>query len=105
MKLTPHADRVIVRRDTEEERKIGNIILPQSAWLEYAMGTVVEVGPGPCGETGRCVMTSKPGDRVIFPPSLAREVPVRAADGYDVTYHVIRQHEISLTVDEEKSAA
>lgn len=101
-KLTPSADRVIVRPDNLAERKIGSIIIPQTAWEEYVTGEVVAVGPGPTGEHGSCPMTSKVGDRVIFPPSLGRKVPVTNDEGKEEDYIVIRQHEITITVEQEK---
>lgn len=96
--LIPSVDRVVIQVENEQERKIGSIIVPQTAWLEYQTGIVVAVGPGPSGESGRGAMHSKVGDRVIFPPSLGRKVPVRRDDGHDDEYIVIRQHEIALTI-------
>lgn len=98
------ADRVIIKPDNVEERKIGSIILPQNAWAEYLQGTVIDVGPGPTGEHGTCPMTSKVGDKVIYPPSLGRRVPVTQEDGTEIEYHVVRQHEITITVSKPAEA-
>ena len=96
--LIPSVDRVIIEVENEAERKVGSIFIPATSWLEYQSGRVVAVGPGPSGESGRGPMTNKVGDRVIFPPSLGRRVPVRQADGFDKEYVVIRQHEIAITI-------
>jgi len=97
--IRPSADRVIIDPDSEEERRVGGIIIPQTSWQEYHTGIVVAVGPGPTGEHGSCPMTSKVGDRVVYPPSLGRKVPVVDTDGVEHEYVVIRQHEIAVTVD------
>jgi chaperonin GroES len=45
-KLTPLADRVLVRPIKEDEVTAGGVILPQNAQEKPKRGTVVAVGPG-----------------------------------------------------------
>lgn len=59
MNLTAYGDKVIIRRDAEIN-KIGNIILPDSAVIRAANGTVVSVG--------KLVDGIKAGDRVCYDP-------------------------------------
>lgn len=101
LNLIPSADRVIIKPDADSEKKIGSIIIPQTAWQEYTTGEVVAVGPGPTGEHGSCPMTSKVGDRVIFPPNLGRAIPVSDEAGVTQDYIVLRQHEVSITLQED----
>lgn len=101
--LKPSADRVIIEPDIQGEKKMGSIILPGNMWDEYRMGTVVAVGPGPTGEHGTCPMTSSIGDRVIYPPTLGRTIPVPQSDGSTKDYAVIRQHEISITIGSDEA--
>lgn len=105
LKLIPSADRVIIKPDPKAEaRKAGSIFLPDSFWQEHRTGTVIAVGPGPTGETGRCPMTSKPGDKVVFAPALGRPISI-SPDSIDEEYYVIRQHEIQVTITEEVTGA
>src|ERR1044071_9010864 len=101
MKVTPSADRVVIERiEPNEKITTGGIVIPATNYEEYKFGRVVAVGKGPCGESGNCEMNSKPGDYVLYPPSLGRiQVAVPQGDGSEKTYDVIRQHEITLTLE------
>jgi chaperonin GroES len=46
MKLTPLADRVIVKPVEEAEQKKGGIIIPDTAKEKPRQGEVIAVGPG-----------------------------------------------------------
>ena len=67
MKIKPLNDRVLVKREDEEETTAGGIVLPGSAKEKSSKGTVVEVGPGALQDDGsRRPMSVKVGDKVIF---------------------------------------
>lgn len=65
--IKPLYDRVIVRRDDEEETTPGGIVLPGSAKEKSNQGKVLAVGDGAFGDDGkRKPMTVKVGDKIIF---------------------------------------
>ena len=62
MKLTPLADRVIIKPAPAEEKTVGGIIIPDTAKEKPLKGTVIAVGPGTKDE----VMELKDGDTVLY---------------------------------------
>lgn len=74
VKLQPLGERVVLRRETAEEKTAGGIVLPDTAKDKPARGTVVSVGDGRVLDDGRrSALQVKVGDRVIF-SSYAGEV-------------------------------
>jgi len=73
-------DRVLVRRDTKEDKTPGGLLLPDTAKERPQRGTVLAVGPGKPhrDREGRMPMQVKAGDRVLFPRYAGGDVP-----GYD----------------------
>ena len=67
MKIRPLHDRVIVRRQEEEETSAGGIVLPGSAQEKPNQGEVIAVGSGRVLDNGeaRAVDVSV-GDTVVF---------------------------------------
>lgn len=67
MKIRPLHDRVIVRRQEEEQTSAGGIVLPGSAQEKPNQGVVVAVGSGRVLDSGetRAVDVSI-GDTVVF---------------------------------------
>ena len=67
MKLRPLGDRVIVRRNDEEETTEGGIVIPGSAAEKPSQGEVLAVGPGRTLDNGEIQAPSvKKGDVVVF---------------------------------------
>ena len=67
MGLKPIGDRIIVRRESAEEKTSGGIILPDTAKNKPQRGEVLAVGPGKQKEDGaRLPMQLKAGDHVLF---------------------------------------
>lgn len=67
MKIRPLNDRVVVRRNAEEEKTAGGILLPGSAKEKPNKGEVVAIGDGRMLVSGEIVPLSvKVGDKVIF---------------------------------------
>ena len=87
MKLTPLADRVILKMLEAEETTKGGIILTASA-------EVISVGPGGMVDGHDVVMTVKPGDKVITSKYSGTEVKVD-----DEEYTVVRQSDILAIVE------
>lgn len=66
-KLQPLHDRLVVERESSEEKTAGGIVLPDSAQDKPARGVVVTIGDGKVLENGeRAEFQVKVGDRVIF---------------------------------------
>ena len=65
MKLTPLADRVVLKMTEAEETTKGGIILTASAKEKPSVAEVISVGPGGMVDGKEIVMTVKPGDKVI----------------------------------------
>ena len=65
MKLTPLADRVILKMVETEETTKGGIILTGSAKEKPSVAEVICVGPGGTVDGKEVTMTVKPGDQVI----------------------------------------
>jgi chaperonin GroES len=68
MNLQPIGDRIIVRRESSDEKTAGGILLPDAAKKKPQRGVVVAVGPGKVNKkTGsRVPMQLKAGDKVLF---------------------------------------
>ena len=67
MKLRPLGDRVIVRRNDEEETTEGGIVIPGSAAEKPSLSGGLAVGPGRTLDNGEIQAPSvKKGDVVVF---------------------------------------
>jgi chaperonin GroES len=67
MKIRPLHDRVIVRREEEEQKTAGGILLPGSAQEKPNQGEVVAVGSGRILDNGEVrPIDLKVGDVVVF---------------------------------------
>ena len=66
-KLQPLGDRVVIRRETAEEKTKGGLYLPDTAKDKPARGTVISIGEGRLLDNGkRSVFQIKEGDKVLF---------------------------------------
>lgn len=66
-KIRPLHDRVVVRREEEETKSAGGIVLPGSAAEKPARGKVIAVGLGRIMDNGDVrSLDVKVGDNVIF---------------------------------------
>ena len=67
MKIRPLHDRVIVRREEEEAKTAGGILLPGSAQEKPNQGEVIAVGSGRILDNGDLrPLAVKVGDTVVF---------------------------------------
>lgn len=67
MNIRPLQDRVVVRREEEETKSAGGIVLPGSATEKPSKGEVIAVGPGRLLDNGEVrPVDLKVGDKVIF---------------------------------------
>lgn len=76
-KLRPLHDRVVIRRIAEEEAKVGNLYIPDTAKEKPQEGEVIAVGDGRILEDGRRVpLDLAVGERVLFGKYSGTEVKV-----------------------------
>ena len=94
MKLTPLADRVILKMVEAEETTKGGIILTAAAKEKPSVAEVISVGPGGNVDGKDVVMTVKVGDRVITSQYAGSKVTLE-----NVEYIVVRQSEILAIVE------
>ena len=67
MKIRPLYDRVVVRRNEEEQTTAGGILLPGSAQEKPNQGEVVAIGEGKLLDNGEVrALVVKVGDTVVF---------------------------------------
>ena len=67
MKIRPLYDRVVVRRNAEEETTAGGILLPGSAKEKPNQGEIIAVGEGKVLDSGDIrPLAVKVGDTVVF---------------------------------------
>jgi len=90
MKVTPLADRILVRRLEGAEEKRGGIIIPDTAKEKPQQGEVIAVGPGRLTEDGKRVSPDvKKGQRVLIGKYSGTEVKI---DGEE--FIILREDDI-----------
>ena len=94
MKLTPLADRVVLKTMEAEETTKGGIILTSSAKEKPSVAEVISVGPGGTVDGKEVVMSVKPGDKVITDKYAGSNVKI----GED-EYVIVRQGDILAIVE------
>ena len=87
MKLTPLADRVVLKMTEAEETTKGGIILTGSAKEKPSVAEVISVGPGG-------TVDGKPGDKVITDKYAGTKVTLE-----DVEYIIVKQGDILAIVE------
>ena len=88
-KLTPLADRVVVRPEDAEETTSGGLIIPDTAKEKPQKGTIVSVGPGKVENGTKVDMTVSDGDTVLYGKYAGTEVTI---DGEDLL--IMRESDI-----------
>ena len=94
MKLTPLADRVILKMVETEETTKGGIILSGSAKEKPTVAEVISVGPGGNVDGKEVTMTVKVGDKVITDKYAGTKVTLE-----DVEYIIVKQSDILAIVE------
>ena len=94
MKLTPLADRVVLKMTEAEETTKGGIILTGAAKEKPSIAEVISVGPGGVVDGKDVVMTVKVGDKVITDKYAGTKVTLDK-----VEYVVVRQNDILAIVE------
>ena len=94
MKLTPLADRVVLKMVEVEETTKGGIILTGAAKEKPSIAEVISVGPGGMVDGNNVTMAVKIGDKVIIDKFSGSKVTLE-----DVEYIVVRQSDILAIVE------
>ena len=95
MNIRPLHDRVVVKREAEERKSAGGIVIPDTASEKPTFGKVIAVGKGKVLENGETrTLDVKVGDRVLFGKYSGTEVKV---DNQDVV--VMREDDVMAIVD------
>ena len=94
MKLTPLADRVVLKTLEAEETTKGGIILTSTAKEKPSVAEVVSVGPGGMVDGKEVVMSVKPGDKVITDKYSGSNVKIG-----DDEFTIVRQGDILAIVE------
>ncbi len=95
MKLRPLHDRVIIKREEEEQKTAGGIVLPGTATEKPSRGEVVAVGTGKVLSNGEVkTLDVKVGDKVLFGKFSGSEVEVNGEE-----LLVMREDEIMAVIE------
>ena len=95
MKMRPLHDRVIVKREAEERKSPGGIVIPDTATEKPIFGKVVAVGTGKLLENGQVrALDVKVGDKVLFGKYSGTEVKM---DGEELV--VMREEDVMAVID------
>ena len=95
MSIRPLHDRVLVRREEEETKTAGGIVLPGSAAEKPSRGEVIAVGNGKITDSGDVrPLDVKAGDKVIFGQYAGKRVKV---DGEELL--IMSESEILAVVE------
>src|SRR5271165_1031792 len=101
MKIRPLHDRVVIRREEQEAKTRGGIIIPDTAQEKPMEGEVIAVGPGARGEDGKVhPLDLKAGDRVLFGKWSGTEVRL---DGEELM--IMKESDVMGIVDSGAAAA
>jgi chaperonin GroES len=76
VKITPLADRVVVKPLEESEQMRGGLYIPDTAKEKPQQGEVVAVGPGRFEKDQRVPMDVKVGDRILYGKYSGTEVTI-----------------------------
>ena len=76
LKVSPLADRVVVRALEESETMRGGLYIPDTAKEKPQQGEIVAVGPGRFEDGKRVPMDVKAGDKVLYGKYSGTEVTV-----------------------------
>jgi len=95
MKIRPLHDRLIVKREAEERKSPGGIVIPDTATEKPTFGKVIAVGKGKVLESGEVRAPDvKTGDKILFGKYSGTEVKVAGEE------FVVRREEDVMAIVE-----
>jgi chaperonin GroES len=95
-KLSPLADRVVVKALEETETMRGGLYIPDTAKEKPQQGEIIAVGPGRYDEKGgnRIPMDVKVGNKVLYGKYSGTEVTID-----NVQYLILRESDVLAVID------
>ena len=95
MKIRPLHDRVIVKREDEERKSPGGIVIPDTATEKPIRGKIIAVGKGKLLDNGNVrPLDVKVGDKILFGKYGGTEVKV---DGDELL--VMREEDVIAVIE------
>ncbi len=95
MNIRPLHDRLIVKREAEERKSPGGIVIPDTATEKPVFGKVIAVGKGKVLENGQVRAPDiRPGDKILFGKYSGTEVKV---DGDELV--VMREEDVMAVLE------
>ena len=95
MNIRPLHDRLIVKREAEERKSAGGIVIPDTATEKPIFGKVIAVGKGKILDNGESrALDVKAGDKILFGKYSGTEVKV---DGDELL--VMREEDVMAIVE------
>ena len=95
MKLRPLHDRILVKREEEQDAKKGRIIIPDTAKEKPQEGKVIAVGTGKVTEDGKKIPRDvKAGDRILFGKYSGSEVKLD-----DEEYLIMKEEDVLAIIE------
>jgi len=95
MKIRPLHDRVIVKREDEERKSPGGIVIPDTAAEKPIRGKIMAVGKGKILENGSVrPLDLKVGDKILFGKYSGTEVKM---DGEELL--VMREEDVMAVIE------
>ena len=81
MNIRPLHDRLVVKREAEERKSPGGIVIPDTATEKPVFGKVIAVGKGKVLESGEIrPLDLKVGDKILFGKYSGTEVKVNGEE-------------------------
>ncbi len=81
MNIRPLHDRLVVKREAEERKSPGGILIPDTAAEKPVFGSVIAVGKGKILESGEVrPLDLKVGDKILFGKYSGTEVKVNGEE-------------------------
>ena len=95
MQIKPLRDRILVKRIEEPEKKVGGIIIPDTAKEKPLQCEVIAVGTGKVADDGKVTpLEVKKGDHVLIGKYSGTEVKVD-----DNEYMIMREDEVLAVIE------
>ena len=95
MTIRPLHDRILVKREQEQERTAGGLFIPDSAKEKPIQAKVIAVGNGKIAEDGKVrPLDVKAGDTVLFGKYSGSEVKI---DGEE--HLILREEDVLAIID------
>ena len=94
MKLTPLADRVVLKQEEAETKTSGGIFLAAAAQEKPEIYQVVEVGPGGKVDGNEVEMTVKAGQQVLVGKYTGTKITLEGTE-----YTIVKQSDILAVIE------